>query len=62
MDSNLHMHVASLQIQDRIAQASAQRQAKQAERASAAPAPTVARRGHWVALRRLVTPSLRRAH
>jgi hypothetical protein len=56
------MHIASLQIQDRIVRASAEREAKNAQRAAAATAPTVARRGHWVTLRRLVTPSLRRAH
>jgi hypothetical protein len=63
MDSSLHMHVASLKIQDEIRRASTARLAKQAKQASrplamAAGAP----RGHWGALRRVMPQSLRRAY
>ena len=57
MNSNLHMQVASLQIEDRIRAASTARlakQAKQAARASALP------REPRFALRRLFHPTLRR--
>jgi hypothetical protein len=61
MDSSLHMHVASLKIQDEIRRASTARLATQAEQASRADAKTTgAPRGHWVALRRVFPPSLRR--
>jgi hypothetical protein len=61
MDSSLHMHVASLKIQDEIGRASAERRAKHAQQeARDAAVVTVAPRGHWVGLRRLLTPSLRR--
>jgi hypothetical protein len=53
MDSSLHMHVASLKIQDDIHRADHARLVKQA---------SVQPRGHRVMLRRLFTPSLRRAH
>ena len=63
MDSSLHMHVASLKIQDEIRRASTARLAKQAKLtsrpvATAAGAP----RGHWVTLRRVMPQSLRRAY
>jgi len=60
MDSSLHMHVASLKIQDEIRRASTARLAKQASQpvATAAGAP----RGHWVTLRRVIPQSLRRAY
>ena len=60
MDSSLHMHVASLKIQDEIRRASTARLAKQAARpvATAAAAP----RGHWFTLRRVMPQSLRRAY
>ena len=59
MDSTLHMHVASLKLQDEIRRASTTRLAKQAKLASrVAGAP----RGHWVTLGRVFFPrSLRRA-
>ena len=62
MDSSLHMHLASLKVQDDIRRASTTRLAKQAKLASR-PAATVAGapRGHWVTLRRVFRPSLRRA-
>ena len=62
MDSSLHMHVASLKIQDQIRSASATRLAKQTKLASR-PVATVpaAPRGHWVTLRRVFHQSLRRA-
>ena len=63
MDSSLHMHIASLKIQDEIRRGDAARLVKQAERASRADAKTTAvPRGHWVALRRAFSPSLRRVH
>ena len=63
MDSSLHMHVASLKIQDEIRRASTARLAKQAKQAprpvaTAAGAP----RGHWFTLRRVMPKSLRRAY
>jgi hypothetical protein len=63
MDSSLHMHVASLKIQDEIRRASIARLAKQAKQASQ-PVATVAGapRGHWVTLRRVIPQSLRRAY
>ena len=42
MDSNLHMHVASLRIQDDIVRASAERRAKQADTVA-----TIAPRRRW---------------
>ena len=63
MDSILHMHVASLKIQDEIRRGDSARLVKQAEQASRAVAQASAQpSGHWVTLRRLFTPSLRRAH
>ena len=63
MDSNLHMHVASLKLQDDIRDAAQARLAKQAKRASRPVATTAgAPRGRWVALRRMIVPSVRRAH
>ena len=63
MDSSLHMHVASLKIQDEIRRGDSARLVKQAERASRADVKaSVQRRGQWVALRSLFTPSLRRVH
>jgi hypothetical protein len=63
MDSSLHMHVASLKVQDEIRRASTARLVKQAEQASRAEAKTTAApRGHWVALRRVFRPSLRHVH
>jgi hypothetical protein len=63
MDSSLHMHVASLKIQDDIRRASTARLAKQAKQASQ-PVTTVAGapRGRWVTLRRMIPQSLRRAY
>jgi hypothetical protein len=63
MDSSLHMHVASLKIQDEIRRASTARLAKQAKQASR-PAATAAGapRGPWVTLRRVLPQSLRRAY
>ena len=60
MNAGLHMHVASLQIEDDIRYAAQARLAKQAARpvATTAGAP----RGRWVALRRMLVPSVRRAH
>ena len=60
MDSSLHMHVASLKIQDEIRRASTARLAKQASQpvAKAAGGP----RAHWVTLRRVIPQSLRRAY
>jgi hypothetical protein len=51
MDSNLHMHVASLQIQDEIIRASVERRAAAAKRAGQANvvAP-VAPRSRWARL------------
>jgi hypothetical protein len=52
MGSNLHMHVASLKVQDEINRASAERRAKQAEQATRAGAvTTVAPRRRWARLR-----------
>ena len=63
MDSSLYMHVASLKVQDDIRRGDHARLVKQAQQASRAEAkPTAAPRGHWVTLRRLFTPSLRRVH
>ena len=55
MNSSLHMQVASLQIEDRIRQASTARLAKQASR------PAAETHGHGVAWRRVFAHSLRRA-
>jgi hypothetical protein len=59
MDSSLHMHVASLKIQDDIRRASTARLAKQAKQAPVATT-AVAPRGHWFTALRLVPQSLRR--
>jgi hypothetical protein len=62
MDSSLHMHVASLKIQDGIRRASTARLAKQAEQAPRAVATsTGARHGHWVE-RRVIPQPLRRVY
>jgi hypothetical protein len=58
MDSSLHMHVASLKIQDEIRRGATARLAKQAQQESRAAAKTTG----WVTLRRLFVPSLRRAY
>jgi hypothetical protein len=58
MDSSLHMHVASLKIQDEIRRGATARLAKQAEQASKADAKATGDvSGHWVALRRVFRPS-----
>ena len=57
MDSNLHMHVASLQVQDRIRAASAARLAREAKRASRAAPPA---RSPRFATHRRFLPTLRR--
>ena len=57
MDSNLHMHVASLQIQDRIRAASTARLATQAKQATRAAAP---QRSPRFAAHRRFRPTLRR--
>ena len=57
MDSNLHMHVASLQVQDRIRAASTARLANEAKRASRAAAP---QRSARFATHRRFLPTLRR--
>jgi hypothetical protein len=57
MDSNLHMHIASLQIQDQIRAASAARLATEAKQARRAAAP---RRSPRFAAHRLFHPTLRR--
>ena len=63
MSSSLHMHVASLQIEDDIRYAAQARLAKQAKQASRLVATTAgAPRGRWVALRRMIVPAVRRAH
>jgi hypothetical protein len=63
MYSGLHMHVASIQLQDDIRYAAQARLAKQAKQASGPVATTAgAPRGRWVALRRMLVPSVRRAH
>jgi hypothetical protein len=63
MDSSLHMHVASLKIQDEIRRASTARLAKQAKQASRPVATAAgAPHGHWVTLRRVMPQSLRRAY
>jgi hypothetical protein len=66
MDSSLHMHVASLKIQDEIRRTSTARLAKQAKQARQASRPVAtaagAPRGHWVTLRRVMPQSLRRAY
>ena len=61
MDSSLHMHVASLRIQDDIRRASSARLAEQARQASRADT-TGGRRGHRIALHRVLPRSLRRAY
>ena len=61
MDSSLHMHVASLRIQDQVRQGSSARLAEQARQASRADT-TGERRGHLIALHRAIPRSLRRAH
>jgi hypothetical protein len=51
MDSSLHMHVASLKIQDEISRASAERRARQAKQeARAGAVATFAPRGRWARL------------
>jgi hypothetical protein len=60
MNSSLHTHVASLKIEDDIRYAAQARFAKQASRHAAATAG--APRERWVALRRMIVPSVRRAH
>ena len=63
MNSSLHSQVASLQIEDNIRYAAQARLAKQAKQASRPVATTAgAPRGRWVALRRMIVPSVRRAH
>ena len=63
MDSSLHMHVASLKIQDEIRRASSARLAKQAKQASRADAKTTsALHGHWIALRRMIPSHSGRAY
>ena len=57
MDSNLHMHVASQQIQDQIRAASTARLAKQAKQVSRA---SVRPRAPRFAMRGLFHPTLRR--
>jgi hypothetical protein len=59
MNSSLHTHVASLKIEDDIRYAAQARLAKQASRHAVATAG--APRGRWVALRRVIVPSVRRA-
>jgi len=61
MDASLHMHVASLRIQDEVRQASSARLAEQARQASRAAA-TGERRGHRIAWHRAIPRSLRRAY
>ena len=56
MYSNLHMHVASLQVQDQIRAASAARLAGEAKRAARAAAP---RRSPRFATHRRFRPTLR---
>jgi hypothetical protein len=56
MDSSLHMHVASLKIQDEIRRASTARLANQAK---LMPTVAAAPRGHRVTLRRVFAQSLR---
>ena len=63
MDSSLHMHVASLKVQDDIRRGDHARLVKQAQQASRADAKaTAAPRRHRVALRRVFHPSLRHTH
>ena len=57
MDSNLHLHVASLQIDDQIRRASTARLANEAKQAS----QPVATRVHGVRWRRVFAHSPRRA-
>jgi hypothetical protein len=45
MDSNLHMHVASLRIQDEMVRTSAERRAKQAKQTDTVA--TIAPRRRW---------------
>ena len=54
MSSDLHMHVASLQVQDRMRAASTARLTKQASPATATPTVSL------VVLRRLFHPTVRR--
>jgi len=61
MDSSLHMHVASLMVQDQIRQASTARLVKEAKQA-ARTAPTTTPARAWVTLRRLRPQAARRAH
>ena len=63
MGSSLHMHAASLKIQDEIRRASTARLAKQAKQGSRPVATATGEpRGHWVTLRRVMPQSLRRAY
>ena len=63
MDSSLHMHVASLKIQDEIRRASTARVAKEAKQASRPVATAAgAPRGRWVTLRRVIPQSVRRVY
>jgi hypothetical protein len=62
MDSSLHMHVASLKIQDEIRRASTARLAKQAKQASRSATVAGAPRRHRVTLGRVIPQSLRRAY
>ena len=60
MDSSLHMHVASLRVQDEVRRGSRARLAAQARQASRAAA-TGERRGHRIVLHRAIPRSFRRA-
>jgi hypothetical protein len=63
MDSNLHMHIASLKIQDEIRRASTARLAAQAKQAPRPVATTTAApRGYRVVMRRFIPQSLRRVY
>jgi hypothetical protein len=57
MHTDLHMHVASLQVQDQIRAASAARLAREAKRASRVAAPS---RSPRFATHRRFLPTLRR--
>ena len=62
MNSDLHMHLAGLMIQDDIRRGATARLAKEAEKAARADAKAAREpRRHWVALRRF-RPSLRHGH
>ena len=61
MDSSLHMHVASLKIQDQIRHASTARLANQAKLVSRPVATAAAAPRGWATLRRVFPQSLRRA-